>query len=249
MVTAISGEIFTPGKFWIGGLNKVDWLCCHLWDCYLTIRYDIIFSKMVKQSLVNYCFGCIWQRRQECNWPIIGWIRFKTRSFPKSSYMTYLENIWKVTNFKVVIQHSRKAKRYWRCYYIEEFTRNTTVRRVTLFSCLKIFEISIGDVFIWSKDSKMLSSGSSTETGSSFPSTVAFAVKRSLKMSLLRWASLITSFFEIIGGIDESFWLFMSLVKIENFFFAEISWFCNVEFTVLKKAFFTRKFAFWDSIA
>ena len=204
---------------------------------------------MVKQSLVNYCFGCIWQRRQECNWPIIGRIRFKTRSFPKSSYMTYLENIWKVTNFKVVIQHSRKAKRYWRCYYIEEFTRNTTVRRVTLFSCLKIFEISIGDVFIWSKDSKMLSSGSSTETGSSFPSTVAFAVKRSLKMSLLRWASLITSFFEIIGGIDESFWLFMSLVKIENFFFAEISWFCNVEFTVLKKAFFTRKFAFLDLIA
>ena len=50
-----------------------------------------------------------------------------------------------------------------------------------------------------------------------------------------------------IGGILDTFWVFMSLVRIENFFLADISTFFIVALIVLKKFSFDLLFAFLES--
>ena len=111
------------------------------------------------------------------------------------------------------------------------------------------FATSIGEVLIWESFSKISSFRGSSGAGSSAPHTVALSAKNVLKMSLLLFASVTTLSLSKIGGISETLLFFINLLRIENFFLAEIRLLCIVELTELKKACFARLFAFVDSLS
>ena len=91
----------------------------------------------------------------------------------------------------------------------------------------------MGEVFKKFIGVEIFSLGSSIGTGSEFPVTVDFDENRLLNQSLFCWGSLIISSFSRMGGIEECFPFFIKLVKIENFFFAEMELLCIVELTEL----------------
>ena len=95
-----------------------------------------------------------------------------------------------------------------------------------------IFEISIGDVFI---QSTIGISGFGGKIGTSLSGfgTVALLAKWLFKILLFSCSDFTVLPFSIKDGIDEYFWFFISLRRIENFFFAEISGLFKVEFIVL----------------
>ena len=77
-------------------------------------------------------------------------------------------------------------------------------------------------------------------TGSSAPVTVALDEKKSLKILHFscELVTIVSPSFRC--GTEDTFWDFINLVRIENFFFADISEFFIVVFTALKKFSFTK---------
>ena len=96
------------------------------------------------------------------------------------------------------------------------------------------------------KLSKMFSFGGKSGAGSSAPGTLHFEAKNSLKISLFLSASVITLSFSMMGGINDTLFFLINLLKIENFFFDEMLLLCIVEETLLKKFFFALVFALVD---
>ena len=96
------------------------------------------------------------------------------------------------------------------------------------------FATSIGEVLKLDRLSKIPSFGGKSGAGLSAPGTLHFEAKNLLKISLFSSGSEITLPFSIIGGIDDTLFFLINLVKIENFFFEEMLQLCIVEETLLK---------------
>ena len=105
---------------------------------------------------------------------------------------------------------------------------------------------SIGEVLKLDRLSKNSSFGGKSGAGLSAPGTLHFEAKNLLKISLFLSGSEITLPSSIIGGINDTLFFLINLLKIENFFFEEMLQLCIVEETLLKKFFFALVFALVD---